>query len=570
MAGGVNPLLPSSLYRWFPALGLFGLHSLAGAVGARIRLALQRSRPASIPPDDPGRWLSSSIESLAGADRPLVAYCVPVMDRMDDLESTLPHNLEAIRPFAPQAQLVVGCFDSDTRVRDWIEKQHGDDLAEGLLVFRALGNLERWHCAKAKNALGVGLRARYYASLDADNYLSVEDVGCLLALLARSRGPCIVHHFSGRWRDGTSGRLCFPARESGPYLQELLPRQFDEFSAILTLLSQIPDVQIVSRCGVNVLATSPTLRDYLRRNGITPDTRQMELGTVPPPRNPALRHSPRINARLRHLQRLNALYSLWRLSPKPEAKRHYWPGLLRAQHAYARSRRCLTDRHDLFSGPGLEELAPQATPTVYAIYDPACGDGSRWLDYHHAALGIPRLIVVDPSGSPSLAQSGRQAGVVILSPLFGCRESAAGFWLECLIHAFQTQGSWAGVGIVGDYPTLPAPQHATNWLQSLDATGIDRVDGFHAGTETGCARRTRVLWWRVQRSLSLDPTLQQRSEAFSGALRTRRSMRLQIEIRREPPREENSDHPKYCGMSSSLGPSIRTLQCSSQMTREQV
>jgi len=408
----------------------------------------------------------------------LVAFCVPMMNRLDDLRATLGHNLEVLGGFADRARLVIGCFDADDACERWVCDSFPEALASGLLEFRAFPPLPYWHFSWAKNAFHDDLPDRYYASLDGDNYLSRDEVARLLELVADSSNRYLVHHFSGQWGDGTHGRIAFPAEiyRTAPYLDEILPRQFDETGLILHLLAEFPDLVFVSRPGVNIFEKSAWCRDFVQRNNLPVHHETRDLGASGAPINPRGDEYVGRDQKLFWFQQLNANYSLWRFSPEPAARDEFLARLEAAQRAFVRTPGCHENLHALFTGPGLAALTRDDVLTLYAVNR----DNYEYLEAwqaHYRHLGVRRFVIVDDGSSTPLENWLPGDDTCVVRPRFGAFRTSKVFWLRALMGAFQTPGSWVLTADVDEFLDLPDSSHPRG-RTPLDAL-IDELE--HAG-----------------------------------------------------------------------------------------
>jgi len=388
----------------------------------------------------------------------LVAFCLPVMNRLDDLRATLGHNLEVLGDFPGRARLIIGCFDADDACERWVRDSFPEALASGLLAFRAFPSLPHWHFSWAKNAFHDDLPDRYYASLDGDNYLSSDEVSRLLELVSDAGARYLVHHFSGHWGDGTHGRVAFPGDiyRTAPYMDEILPRQFDETGLILRLLAEHPDLVFVSRPGVNIFEKSAWCRDFVQRNNLPVHHETRDLGAPGAAINPRGDEYVSCDPKLFWFQQLNASYSLWRCSPEPSARQEFLARLEAAQKAFVRTPGCHENLHALFTGPSLAALARDDALTLYAVNRDNYEYLAAW-QAHYRRLGVRRFVIVDDGSSTPLEEWLPGDDTYVVRPRFGAFRTSKVFWLRALMGAFQVPGSWVLTADVDEFLDLPEP-----------------------------------------------------------------------------------------------------------------
>ena len=81
-----------------------------------------------------------------------VSYCIPVMNRPDDIRSSLKFNLDQNRDLKNDVEFIVLFFDQDNSTHDWIRQEFADDLRTSYLRLVLSTKLKEWHFCKAKTA----------------------------------------------------------------------------------------------------------------------------------------------------------------------------------------------------------------------------------------------------------------------------------------------------------------------------------------------------------------------------------------------------------------------------------
>jgi hypothetical protein len=416
-----------------------------------------------------------------------IAYCVPVMNRLSDLQNTLAHNLAALKQFEGRVQLIVACFDAETACRDWVRDNFSDEMKTGLLKFHSFDPLPYWHFSRAKNAFRDLADARYYSSLDGDNFLSEDDIEKTLTLISDPDREYIIHHFSGTWGDGTSGRITIPGRmyRKAPYINELMPRQFDEIGVILRLLTEFPALVFVSRPGVNIFDSSRWCREYLELNDIQVNHKEVDLGAMGNPLNPRDRNYIEKDETIFFYHKLNASYTFWKLSTHEPARQKFFSILESAQRDYTRTRSCVENLDMLFSGTALKRLNRTGEATLYAVNRNNFFFLEPWIA-HYRALGVQRFIIVDDDSEKPLEAVLEGKDIHVVRPHFGVFRSSKVFWLKALMTAFQKPGTWALTVDVDEFLDLedaPEEPGANNssplarYLAMADRRGWDHAAG---------------------------------------------------------------------------------------------
>lgn len=385
-----------------------------------------------------------------------LAYCVPIMNRAEDLKKTLSQNLALIRPYSGKIKIVVACFDETPDCANWMKSNFEEALTQGYLELRELAPLPHWHFGWAKNTFRNNLNARYYSSLDGDNFLGPREIENTLRLIEKPENPVLIHYFSGHWGDGTSGRITLPThlyRETG-YLTNILPRQFDEMALILTLLSTNPQLQFISRPGINIFELSRWAREFVVRNDLTIDHCTEDLGDAPIPENPRGSDYVERDRTLYFYQNINASYAGWVSSFKPNAKRWFLSNLITYQNAYARQTECVDNLSSVFEAKGIRALSRADSKTLYGVNRNNFEFVEPWLS-HYRALGVERFVIVDDDSDPSLSDQFVAPDVHFVRPVFGTFRTAKSFWIKALMAAFQEENSWVLTADIDEFLDLP-------------------------------------------------------------------------------------------------------------------
>lgn len=419
-----------------------------------------------------------------------IAYCAPVMNRFNDLRMTLAHNISVLKQFQGRAQIIVACFDAATACRDWVYSNFPGEIENGLLQFHSFQPLPYWHFSWAKNAFRALVDARYYSSLDGDNFLSEEDIDKTLKLISDPEKEYLIHHFSGTWGDGTSGRITIPARiyREAAYINELMPRQFDEIGLILRLLAQYPSLVFVSRPGVNIFERSRWCRQFLELNGISIHHAEADLGSTDNPLNPRDENYIEKDERIYFFHKLNASYTFWKLSARDAAREKFFNILESAQREYAQSRLCTENLDTLFSGPALQNLRKTGEATLYAVNRNNFFFLAPWIA-HYRQLGVKRFIIVDDHSEKPLEDIVAGSDINVVRPRFGAFRTSKVFWLKALMTAFQEPGSWAMTADVDEFLDLEDPGGS-------DSNASSPLDGY--------LQKANRLGWHHASGILLD------------------------------------------------------------------
>lgn len=370
-----------------------------------------------------------------------VSFCVPIMNRFEDLKSTLPHNLSLIKRFNGEVELVVHCFDIDDIVEKWVIENFSGELKSGLLRFKKIKKLKHWHFCWAKNSFSNEDLGDYYSSLDGDNFLDITEVEKILELV-NSNSKLLIHHFSGSWGDGTSGRITLPSsiyKKLG-YDNKLFPRQFDEISLMMAALNAYRDIFFVSCKGVYIEDKSNFFKEFILKNSISINRIEVDFEQKVAPLQPRGQGYVEKDEKLTHYQEMNGLYSMAKFSSRPEIQKFFENKLKQKQDDYFNSGKLLIPLDLLFECDG--ELGSSDVLTLYSVIKDDHVFLKSWYE-HYTLLGVKRFIIVDDGSAPSLKDTLNYENVFIFTPIVGDFKYFKIYWLRYLIKLFQNVGSWA-------------------------------------------------------------------------------------------------------------------------------
>jgi len=159
-----------------------------------------------------------------------ISFCTTCKGRLYQLRETLPQNLAAL---GPDEEIVLVDYQSPDGLSQWVWGHFRPAIDAGRLVFFEVLDEAPWHMAKAKNLAHRLARGAFLFNLDADNFLTVQDLGYVRAAVAR--GLC-CRQGTGDIGDGTPGRIGLP-REAfhriGGYDESLLGMLLQDYDLIV-------------------------------------------------------------------------------------------------------------------------------------------------------------------------------------------------------------------------------------------------------------------------------------------------------------------------------------------------
>lgn len=375
----------------------------------------------------------------------LLSYCIPVMNRLDDIKASLWRNLEVNRSLEDSVEFVVACFDADDECQNWVFTNFQDDLRSGYLRFVRKMPLDYWHFSWGKNAFKDLISGKIYSSLDGDNFVSLEETRKTLEVFERLSYNCIFHHFSGDWGDGTSGRVSMPVwvyKEIG-YDERLLPRQYDEMDAMITAMKEYPFLVLVVLKGVDIFRMSKGLAEFRERERLINRRVEVAYPQREKPINPRgggyVGHDPILRA----FQMFNQTYSSYKNSSIPENQEHYltelrrWKKDLLSVAEPSRLERLTLERvSDASPGESLEGIH------VFSVVKNDESFLRSWYE-HYKARGVAGFFLVDDfSDEPISKVFEGSDDVYVYKPRVADFRSAKTFWLQVLMTSRIRPGAW--------------------------------------------------------------------------------------------------------------------------------
>lgn len=167
-----------------------------------------------------------------------ISFCTTVCDRLDSLKKTLPANLSAIND---QCEICLVDFNSKfDPVAEWVQTQFSSELSNGTLRFFVVLDDVHWSAPHAKNLAHRLATSSYMINIDADNYLSKEDVSTFLAVA--KRGLPLQQEFCDGGGKGTCGRIGLSAETFyylGGYDEGMLPMGFQDLDLLRRAIKHV-------------------------------------------------------------------------------------------------------------------------------------------------------------------------------------------------------------------------------------------------------------------------------------------------------------------------------------------
>lgn len=125
------------------------------------------------------------------------------MNRLPQLQATLPKNIDLLKDYNGQVELLLVNFIKDEeghKIHKWILSLEKRRNLKYLVSF----DLEYWHASMAKNTSHTNATGSYLINLDSDNFIDRKAIDTLLSLEKKNLSKTIYTGFTGqiikKWR----------------------------------------------------------------------------------------------------------------------------------------------------------------------------------------------------------------------------------------------------------------------------------------------------------------------------------------------------------------------------------
>lgn len=369
-----------------------------------------------------------------------IAFCIPVMARLDDIKETLIHNLEVMSKFKGQAKIYIICFDDNNELELWLNENIDLSSKLDIINYIKYEPLEYWHFSWAKNSFKDIITEEYYSSLDGDNFLSVEEVEQILSII-NSGNDVLFHGFSGIWGDGTSGRITIPTNlfKKYGYLNEIYPRQADELGLIANIVSNEKDISYYSFSNVNIFEISNRLKQWVEKNDIKIKNIQVEKLKQPKAINPKTSNYVNEDKTLKIFQEFNSLYTYAKITKNEKIVSWYKKQIDEILFNIDTN---LAEKllNKTFSFKRSTKLSSETT--LYAVVQNDYIFLNKWIE-HYKKIGIKRFVIIDDNSDKDLSEYFSNIHeVYVYKPKIGNFKLCKIFWINFLLKTFQEKNSW--------------------------------------------------------------------------------------------------------------------------------
>ena len=370
-----------------------------------------------------------------------IYYCIPVMNRLDDLKATLCNNIDVVSRFK-DVFIYINIFDGNSDTLNWVNSSFQQYINKLLFV-----NKERilpyWHFSWAKNSFAKYLNNGWYSSLDGDNFITEEDIRITKDIIS-SYPFSIIHHFSGVWGDGTSGRVIVPVSvyKKHGYRNDIYPRQFDEMSLILNIMKKEENFVYISNNDGCIFKKSEFIKNFCKLNNWNPKIQFEKIDCAKKPINPKCENYVKNDGLLSFYTNINASYSLLNLCNNSSSKEHYSSMISKFKSSvfFKDFAREVSKKTLSFQGLG-DEPSKSSELTVYAVLKDEDFFIDTWIA-HYKSLGVKRFFLIDDNSKIPICLKDLGENVYIFKPVFGDFKNFKSYWVQCLMSLYQEYNSW--------------------------------------------------------------------------------------------------------------------------------
>lgn len=389
-----------------------------------------------------------------------ISYCIPILDRADDLLETLKPNLSENQAFVGNVEFVVAIFDEDDTLLNRLTVTFSEEIASRYLRVHKVAGLKNWHFGKAKNAFGSLIKSDFYSSLDADNFVTSAETLQTLQLIDQFDGYCIIHHFRGDWGDGTCGRITLPRHlyTGIGYDAVFMPRQYDDIDLILSSVCRNRDIVYVSYFKGGALAKGSATKRFLSAEGIS----VRNIVVSPPdhvaPLNPRgggyVTQTPKFSLMLK----FNQNTSFARNCSEAVTREDYLNAVTEIANRLVDlcSAETLSglffDLSDLPSGQ--ERIAASCIPVLSIMRDEDAFL-TEWY-VHYRDIGASQFLIIDDGSQIAVKERIPFDDVQTVKPFVGTYRTCRTAWLRTLMKVYLSEGQWVITVDADEFLSLPS------------------------------------------------------------------------------------------------------------------
>lgn len=410
-----------------------------------------------------------------------VSFCIPIMNRLKDLQATLKKNLEDNRIDSNFVEFIVLSFDKNDLTKKWVLDNFEDDLKSGYLKFHSSNMLDTWHFGKAKNAFKGLMSGEIYSSLDGDNYTGYRAGKHIYETFKKYKYKCIFHQFQGDWGDGTCGRVSINRQDylNIGYDEDFMPRQWDELDAMLSILANDSNTKYICYKNKSIFKKSGPFNRFFTDHKIKID--QIELNEKDDPLFLKIQQDKisegqhnnnyvRDDSYLRLSSIFNHLSSYIKNSTVDSLKNKYVAEIVDVQRKLIDQ----LDKTTLLKCFLLREDNRELSLAKNDIIVVSCikneKDILQWYN-HYKKIGVNKFLLIDDNSDFKLIESLPYDDVYVWKPICGEFRYSKAFWLEVILSNFAIN-KWVLTVDSDEYISIPSIFSNEKYYNNLPLTNV--------------------------------------------------------------------------------------------------
>ena len=414
------------------------------------------------------------VQALAGGYstdfQKIVSYCIPIKNRLGDIQATLRENLDTNRAYSDKIEFIIGIFDEDDEAENWLLSNFEDELKSGYLRYFRSDILDVWHFPRAKNSFRPHLIGAVHSSLDGDNFVTAEETQLAIDMWTQYGDRFLLHSFSGDHGDGSCGRITTSTNvyRAVGYDETLLTFQYDDISCVLRTLHAFPWIGFFTFAGDRNILTEKQNVVLGKHANLDNRVIQLERPNWKAPANPKGLASIASNQKYRALNHVNSLITWQKLIPD-EVFHIYFDNYINENLDWLAA---ISKRKELFGQsfdtrhPSFIDSEPSDEPTAILCVKDQAHILLRQIS-HLRAIGIERFLIIDDHSATPLESYDFGPNTHFFVPRSGSFRSTKKLWIETLAKAFVQPGTWLLVTDADEFVELK-PEHKT--IQDLIAS----------------------------------------------------------------------------------------------------
>ena len=389
-----------------------------------------------------------------------VSYCIPIMNRPDDIKGTLEFNLSENSPLSDFLEFIVVFLDNDLETQEWVKSRFPEELRSGYLRVVNAVPMDTWHFGKAKNSHQELATGEIFSSLDGDNFVSLAETRQLIDVAEKYGNKFVFHHFSGEWGDGSSGRISLPTetyRRIG-YDESFMPRQYDELDVIISALSSDADLIFIRHPSDRNAFSSQRTRKFLERARINNPTEQVTSPARAQPLNPKGSDYVKGDPILDGMMHFNQAACFLKNSPAPHVTKYYLKQAEIAKYRLLESFEARNALDVIFRSSDVKKVKEvELTASDISLFSCVKDDALFLPEFirHHRDKGVKHFFIVDDGSSSPVEELLPFDYVSVLRPKVGKFKTSKTLWLEILVKAFVAADGWAITADADELIDLP-------------------------------------------------------------------------------------------------------------------